>query len=129
MNLNTATIDLPYRVQKICKNRTFPLLPHKMPFQALPVSFKEYLHVVARHCTLCPKTKKSSLQVSTMVSRACALCTLREAHFLGRGQSLACLEELPPLTLKHSLVIKIFEPVALFQLDPAKHGFGSTELV
>lgn len=124
-------MDLPYRVQKICKNGSFLLLPCKMPFQTLPVSFKEYLHVVARHrmLCLCPRTQRSRPPVSMMVSRVCALCTLCEPHFLGRGQSPARLVELPPLTLKHSLVIKIFEPVALLQLDPAKHRFGSTERV
>lgn len=103
INCNVATIDLPYKVQKICKNRASLLLPCKMPFRALPVSVKEYLHAVARHRTLClcPKTTRSGPPVSMMVSGVCAFCTLCGPHFLGRGQSPVRLGELPPLTLTH----------------------------
>lgn len=111
-------------MQKRCFS---PPIPQRA-FQTFPVSFKKYLHVVARHCTLslCPKTRRSSPHVSVRVwgSVLSVYCA-----------SLLPLErpgprpprELPPLPLKHSLVNKIFEIVAVSQLGPAEGRFGNAE--
>lgn len=80
INLKAATVGLPQRVQKICKNGAFLSLPRQMPLQTLPLSFKKYFRVVARHhrrC-LCPTTERSGLHVSVMVSWVCAPCSLCE---------------------------------------------------